>query len=155
MAANGYKHSGAHLFVGTGWRDSSRQADKLGAVQGAPRGWRLEPCSSSGLPQAPEVRAIVPHPSRHRTVYAGTQDGPYVSEDCGDSWTRVPGVESGLPVWSILFDPRDPMTMYTGGEDAQVHASADGGETWTCLSTEMRFPEIMNEAGGESREDGS
>ena len=29
----------------------------------------------------------------------------------------------------------------------QVHASADGGETWTCLSTEMRFPEIMMRPG--------
>ena len=45
MAANGYKHSGAPSLRGTGWGDSSRQADKLGAVQGAPWGRRLESCS--------------------------------------------------------------------------------------------------------------
>ena len=146
MAENGHEHSGSHLFVGLAGETAPSKPISSGLyrVHHGAGGWNL---AVSGLPQAPEVRAIVPHPSRHRTVYAGTQDGPYVSEDCGDSWARVPGVESGLPVWSILFDPRDSMTMYTGGEDAQVHASADGGETWTCLSTDMLFPEITMRPG--------
>ena len=146
MEVNGSSQKSPRLFVGLAGETAPGYEVHSGLLRIDPRngGWES---ATTGLPDAPEVRALTPHPSRHRTIYAGTQDGPYVSEDCGDSWARVPGVESGLPVWSILFDPRDSMTMYTGGEDAQVHASADGGETWTCLSTEMRFPEIMMRPG--------
>ena len=35
----------------------------------------------AGLPQAPAIRALTIHPENPSTVYAGTQDGPYVSTD--------------------------------------------------------------------------
>lgn len=115
--------------------------------------YRLDPGNGgweqavSGLPDSPEIRALTPHPSRPNTIYAGAQDGPCLSKDRGDSWSRVSGVESGLPVWSILFAPDDPATIYAGGEDASVHVSSDGGKTWSRLITDMRFPEITRRPG--------
>ena len=104
MAKNGHEHSGSHLFVGLAGETASGKPINSGLyrVHHGAGSWNL---AVSGLPQAPEVRAIVSHPSRHRTIYAGTQDGPYVSEDCGDSWKRVPGVESGS---ACLVNPVRP-----------------------------------------------
>ena len=141
MGVNGSSHKGPHLFVGLAGEtapgyDVHSGLFRLDLGNG---GWES---AVSGLPDAPEVRALTPHPSRPGTIYAGTQDGPYLSEDQGGSWTRVSGVENGLPVWSILFAPNDTTTLYAGGEEASVHLSADGGDTWTRLITDMHFPEI-------------
>lgn len=141
MGTNGHSYNGPHLLIGLAGETAPgyEMSSGLYRLSQEDENWEL---SESGLPPAPEVRVITPHPSRPGTVYAGTQDGPYVSANYGQSWTKMTGVETGLPVWSILFDPGDDQTIYTGGEEAQVHASADGGTTWTCLSTDMRFPEI-------------
>ena len=60
-----------------------------------------------GLPQPTEVRAIAVHPQHPEIVFAGTQDGPYRSQDGGDSWERLdfPGPER--VVWSFTFHPTD------------------------------------------------
>ncbi len=141
MAMNGSDRKNPCLFVGLAGETAPGYEMHSGLFRLDPGngGWES---AAAGLPDAPEVRALTPHPSRLNTIYAGTQDGPYLSEDQGDFWTQVSGVESGLPVWSILFAPNDPTTMYAGGEDASVHSSANGGQTWTRLITDMRFPEI-------------
>lgn len=146
MTSNDSKSDVPCLFVGLAGETAPGYEVHSGLYRLDPAngGWRK---AVSGLPEAPEVRALAPHPSRPSALYAGAQDGPYLSEDRGDSWSRVSGVESGLPVWSILFAPDDPATMYAGGEDASVHASSDGGETWSRLITDMRFPEITARPG--------
>ena len=141
MAMNGSSRKGSCLFVGLAGETAPGYEMHSGLFRLDPGngGWQS---AVSGLTDAPEVRALTPHPSQPNTIYAGTQDGPYLSQDQGDSWTRVSGVESGLPVWSILFSPNDCTTIYAGGEDASVHSSTDGGQTWARLLTDMRFPEI-------------
>ena len=115
MANNGKSGSGPCLFVGLAGETAPGYEVHSGLFRLDLENGGWQP-AVSGLPDAPEVRALTPHPSRPNTIYAGTQDGPYLSQDRGDSWTRVSGVESGLPVWSILFAPNDPKTMYAGGK---------------------------------------
>ena len=96
----------------------------------------------NGLPQAPAIRALTIHPENPDTVYAGTQDGPYVSTDHGDHWEKINAPGHGLPVWSIMFDPRDSDVLYAGYESCQICRSGDGGETWSQLPVSVRFPDV-------------
>ena len=97
---------------------------------------------ANGLPEAPAVRAIAIHPKRSNTMFVGTQDGPYRTEDHGDHWEKVNVPDHGLPVWSLLFHPRDPNVMFAGYESSEIYRSDDGGERWQQLPVSVRFPEV-------------
>lgn len=88
-----------------------------------------------GLPDDVEVRAIAVHPRDSRVIYAGTQHGPYRSQDGGDHWTALGFPDRGMTVWSFLFHPRDANVLYAGTAPAAVYKSANGGDTWRRLST--------------------
>ena len=104
----------------------------------------------AGLPEAPAIRALTIHPQNPSVVYAGTQEGPYRSNDHGDHWEKVNVPDHGLPVWSIMFDSRDSNTIYAGYESCQICRSDDGGETWRQLPISVRFPEITLGPGSNS-----
>ena len=89
---------------------------------------------SEGLPVNVEVRCIVVRPDDPNVVYAGTQNGPYRSDDGGDSWRSL-----GLPgpqqiVWSICLDPRDPDTLLVGVQGFAIFRTRDGGGSWQELA---------------------
>jgi hypothetical protein len=87
------------------------------------------------------IETVATHPQTAGTVYViaadstgGPDDGLYVSEDAGDTWTRLPGA-GGV---QLLFAPTQPPTLYTGcglGDEfnAGVCRSQDGGQTWEAL----------------------
>jgi len=102
---------------------------------------------SSGLPKAPAIRALAVHPQRSEVIYAGTQEGPYRSDDHGDHWEKVPVPDRGMPVWSILFHPCDPDVVHIGYENCEIYRSEDGGEGWQRLPVSVRFPEITTASG--------
>ena len=89
-------------------------------------------------------RCIPLHPE---IVYAGTQSGPYRSNDRGEHWEKVDIADHGLPVWSILFHPHDPDVMFIGYENCEIYRSDDAGEHWTRLPVSVRFPEITTAPG--------
>jgi len=95
-----------------------------------------------GLPPAPEVRAIVVHPTQPGTVFVGTQAGVYRSRDHGDHWTRLDAPAPGLAVWSLLVHPRDPDTVLAGYEPAAICRSTDGGASWRSVPLGVTFPDI-------------
>jgi photosystem II stability/assembly factor-like uncharacterized protein len=95
-----------------------------------------------GLPESPAIRAIATHPEDPGTVYVGTQDGPYRSTDHGEHWEKLDVRDHGLPVWSLLFDPRDAKVLYAGYENCAIFRSEDGGEHWQQLPVTVRFPEV-------------
>ncbi len=92
--------------------------------------------------EAPEVRAIATdrhHPGR---VTIGTQLGIYRSDDCGDRWRRLPAPAPEVAVWSLVFDPNDPLVMLAGCEPAAILRTGDGGETWERLPIEAAYPDV-------------
>ncbi len=95
-----------------------------------------------GLPEAPAIRAIAPHPEQAGTVYVGTQHGPYRSTDHGEHWEKLDVPDHGLPVWSLLVEPHDPRVLYAGYENCEIFRSEDGGAHWEQLPVVVRFPEI-------------
>lgn len=98
---------------------------------------------TEGLPASPAVRAVVVHPSDPDVVYAGTQDGPYRSVDGGDSWQRLGFPSPGLDVWSLVFQPGDPQTLYCGTGPASLYRSTDGGDSWARLESAV-LPERLD-----------
>jgi photosystem II stability/assembly factor-like uncharacterized protein len=92
-----------------------------------------------GLPDDVEVRAIAVHPRDSRLIYAGTQHGPYRSQDGGDHWTALGFPDRGMTVWSFLFHPRDANVLYAGTAPAAAYRSDNGGDTWRRLSA-LRAP---------------
>ena len=101
--------------------------------------WEL---ATRGLPDAPAIRAIATHPTHPDTVYVGTQHGPYRSTDHGEHWEKLDVPDHGLPVWSLMIDPRDPDVLYAGYENCEIFRSDDGGEHWRPLPVAVRFPEV-------------
>jgi photosystem II stability/assembly factor-like uncharacterized protein len=101
--------------------------------------WEL---ATRGLPDAPAIRAIATHPTHADTVYVGTQHGPYRSTDHGEHWEKLDVPDHGLPVWSLMIDPRDPDVLYAGYENCEIFRSDDGGEHWRQLPVTVRFPEV-------------
>lgn len=86
------------------------------------------------------VNAVLVHPEKPSTVYAGTgafyapgtPGGVYRSVDGGEHWRML---RSGKVVNTLVIDPRDPDTLYvgcgeSGGRYAGVLKSFDGGITW-------------------------
>ena len=67
---------------------------------------------SDGLPEEPAIRALTIHPNQPQIIYAGTQEGPYRSNDHGDHWEKLNVPDRGMPVWSILFHPSDPNIIF-------------------------------------------
>jgi photosystem II stability/assembly factor-like uncharacterized protein len=129
------------VYVGLAGETAPGRPMKSGLYRTAADGDRWEKLTR-GLPEAPAIRAILPHPENPDVVYVGTQDGPYRSTDAGERWERLDVKDHGLPVWSLAFDPRDPRVMYAGYENCEIYRSDDGGERWQQLPVTVRFPEV-------------
>jgi photosystem II stability/assembly factor-like uncharacterized protein len=94
-----------------------------------------------GLPAQPQVRALLVHPNNPSIVYAGTNQGPYRSDDRGDHWEALDAHKGD--VWSLAFHPNDPNIVYAGYEPCAVYRSTDGGKHWEQMDTSgVKFPHI-------------
>ena len=102
---------------------------------------------TNGLPEAPAIRALAVHPEKPEIMYAGTQVGPYRTTDQGDHWEKVNVPDHGLPVWSMLYSPRDPNVMYAGYEAAEIYRSEDGGEKLASDASKRAVPRRHRGAG--------
>lgn len=128
---------GYRVIVGAGqWRgaaDHSRAQGLFGLNPGN-GGW--EPLHE-GLPADVEVRHLVRRPDSPDIVYAGTQGGPYRSEDGGASWRALPlpdgTSDEERVVWSLALHPVNPDTVFAGTQGTAVFRSDNGGESWTRL----------------------
>ena len=98
---------------------------------------------AQGLPDNPQVRALLISPSDPRTIFAGTQDGVFRSKDRGGSWERLADPATGREVWSLVAHPDDPQTIFAGYEPCAIARSTDGGDTWREMDTSgVTFPHI-------------
>lgn len=96
---------------------------------------------TTGLPEQPQVRALLVHPENPATIFAGTQAGVYRSEDRGESWTATDSLQGD--VWSLAVHPHDSHVMFAGYDRCRVCRSKDGGASWQQMHTEtIAFPHI-------------
>lgn len=94
------------------------------------------------LAPAPQVRAILTDPAHPGRVTIGLQDGVWRSDDCGDSWRRLPAPAPGLAVWSLSRHPCEPRTLFAGYEPCAIVRSLDDGANWEKLAVAATFPDI-------------
>ena len=96
---------------------------------------------ADGLPHNPQVRALAIHPDNPAVIFAGTQNGPYRSDDRGAHWERLDAPKGD--VWSLAFSPADADTLFAGYEPCGVARSTDGGATWQQMDTSaVRYPDV-------------
>lgn len=71
------------------------------------------------------------------TLYAGTSEGDiFKSVDAGISWQTSTRVE-GVPISSMLMDPRDSRLVYAGTQGSGIWKTADAGVTWTQIQKQF------------------
>ncbi len=98
---------------------------------------------TNGLPSHPQVRALLVHPDNPAILYAGTQSGPYRSDDRGEHWEALEAPHHSADVWSLTFHPHDPNILYAGYEPCAIYRSEDGGAHWRKTHTDdVVFPHI-------------
>jgi photosystem II stability/assembly factor-like uncharacterized protein len=87
------------------------------------------------------VSALTIDPQNSNTVYAvtaTTRNGPgglWKSLDGGLSWRDL-SASLPFPVYTVIANPKNPATIYTG-TDFAVMMSTDAGETWVPLTSDM------------------
>lgn len=115
----------------------------------------------AGLREVGQISDVRVHPSNPEVVYVGAQGlpwapnpdrGVYRSNDGGKSWKKVLYVNDTLGASAVVMNPtnpselyaamwlgqRKPWTIVSGSEakgGAGIYKTADGGDTWTKLTT--------------------
>lgn len=98
----------------------------------------------SGVPNDPQRGLLVtiaadPHQAGHLLASFGGGSygvGPgylYKSDNYGDSWQKVTGLESSDVHWirSVVYDPAVPGKAYLTTSGGGIYTSTDGGASWT------------------------
>ena len=131
-----------HVYVGlAGEGDQTGPWGLLRLAQGEDE-WKSV---VDGLPANPQVRALLVHPDRPATVYAGTHQGVYRSDDRGGRWERLHCPEEGRDVWSLAFNPSDPSVIFAGYEPCAIYRSDDDGANWARMDTSrVAFPHVTS-----------
>jgi photosystem II stability/assembly factor-like uncharacterized protein len=76
------------------------------------------------------VFAIYTTPTIPGTIWVGTaSSGVIVSNDDGETWSKVSGIPENIPISSIAVDPKRPNYIYVGSIQS-FYVSRDGGRSW-------------------------
>ena len=103
--------------AGTAPRGSGSRAPAQGWVSHGPPGGDIA-----------DILAAPDDPERLYAVIRSENGQVFISQDSGQSWTRLTTFSE--PVYSMAIDPSDPSVMYVLGKEA-VWKTADGGAGWT------------------------
>ena len=135
MTTNGHQ---THIYIGlAGEGDAIGQGGMIRRTAGDSE-WQS---IAKGLPENPQVRALAIHPDNPAVIFAGTQDGPYRSDDRGEHWEALDAPKAD--VWSLAFRPGNPDVLYAGYEPCGVARSEDGGATWQQMDTSrVKYPDV-------------
>ena len=144
------------IWLGTGENHSQRSAhfgDGVYKSVDAGKSWKRV-----GLETSEHIGKIVVDPRNSSVVYvaaqgplfsAGGERGLYKTTDGGATWTRVLNINDDTGVSDIVLDPRNADVLYVsayqrrrhvgmaigGGRDAGIFKSANGGRSWTRLTS--------------------
>jgi len=88
---------------------------------------------AQGIPfSARRTRVLQQDPNRADTVYAGTTEGLWRTEDAGKSWKRI--TAANLIVNDVMIDPRDSNKVMIATDRSGVLASRDAGVTFSATN---------------------
>ena len=113
-----------------------------------------------GLRDSHHIGRIAIHPANTDLVFVAAighlwgpneERGLYLTEDGGQTWTRVLHVDENTGVTDVAIDPSDPTVVYAatyqrrrrpygfhgGGPGSGLHKSTDGGRTWRRLTADL------------------
>jgi photosystem II stability/assembly factor-like uncharacterized protein len=84
-------------------------------------------------PDGGDILSLAVDPHRPTTIYAGTADRVFKTEDGGNHWAlSATGMAANSIVLSLAIDPSQPSTLYAGTEYATgLFKSTDAGASWT------------------------
>lgn len=86
---------------------------------------------AQGIPfSARRTRVLQQDPNHPDTVYAGTTEGLWRTQDAGKSWNRI--TAANLIVNDVMVDPRDSNRVLMATDRSGVLASSDAGATFTA-----------------------
>ena len=84
---------------------------------------------NGGIPgSARRTRVLLQDPNHLGTVFAGTTEGLWRSDDAGRNWTRTTGPE--IVVNDVTINPSDSRKVLIATDRGGVMASDDGGDTF-------------------------
>lgn len=121
------------VFAGGVWG----RGDAAGRIRGGL--YRLRPGAAEwesvagGLPEKVSVQTIAQHPNDPKTLYIGTDDGPWRSKDGGSSWEKPDFPDKGAVIWSIAFHPANPDILFAGAAPVALYRSENGGDSWRAV----------------------
>jgi photosystem II stability/assembly factor-like uncharacterized protein len=75
------------------------------------------------------TQVIYPDPVDPRRVFGGTTEGLFLSQDGGDSWSRITSPK--LSISALQVDPSDNRRILMATDYQGIFRSQDGGKTWT------------------------
>jgi photosystem II stability/assembly factor-like uncharacterized protein len=136
-----FDENGAPLYAGTRTRDGNAYWAPELAETGALYKWLAESDQWSRVGTSEITTAvfdIVTLPEDSDTIYAGTVDGLFLSNDGGTTWARK---DVGLPellfTSDIEIDPDDSRRIFLGSWYNGVHVSVDGGDHWNVFNDKL------------------
>ena len=142
-----------HIFAGVvhwpGGADMTAPPGSLGGVFRLPVGGTAWQAMTEGLPSPCNCTCLTVDPHDPGRVYAGTQAGPYVSDDAGATWRRLDFPDAGQ-VWAIGVHPADRRRLLVGTSPIAVHRSDDAGATWRT-SESSRLGDLIPMGGFRNR----
>ncbi len=105
---------------------------------------------TQGLPAECHVPCITVDPHDSSRIYAGTQEGPYLSTDSGNSWSRLNFPHTDRQVWAIAVHPQNPRKLYVGTSPLGVFISEDAGGSFHAARG-AELPEVADMRGFRNR----
>ena len=107
------------------WLYAGTQGNKLLRNTDVGRRWQVVGRVGRG-----GIGALAVHPRDPRTLYIGTEDGLYRSNDAGARASRLSPIRS--PVIALAISPSAPELIFAGGAEGLAR-STDGGTQWEIL----------------------
>jgi hypothetical protein len=98
--------------------------------------WTMSRTGLSGT-----VNALATVPGNGQLVYAGTNNGVFISTDAGATWSVSALTRT---VRALVIDPGNTDNVYAGTYGYGVYFSTDAGATWTAMNTGLTCNNVLS-----------